>query len=63
VNLHRKLFPLFKALFIEPNPAPVKTALGWRGAISGECRLPLCEMTEANQVQLRKTLDDFEQAR
>jgi len=62
-NLHRKLFPLFKALFIEPNPVPVKTALGWRGAISGECRLPLCEMTEANQVQLRKTLDDFEQAR
>jgi len=62
-KLHRKLFPLFKALFIEPNPVPVKTALGWRGAISGECRLPLCEMTEANQVQLRKTLEDFEQAR
>src|SRR6266702_4298810 len=62
-KLHRKLFPLFKALFIEPNPVPVKTALGWRGAISGECRLPLCEMTEANQLRLRKTLDDFEQAR
>ena len=62
-KLHCKLFPLFKALFIEPNPVPVKTALGWRGAISGECRLPLCEMTEANQVRLRKTLEDFEQAR
>jgi 4-hydroxy-tetrahydrodipicolinate synthase len=62
-ELHRKLFPLFKALFIEPNPVPVKTALSWRGAISGECRLPLCEMTETNQVQLRKTLEDFEQAR
>ena len=62
-RLHHKLFPLFKALFIEPNPVPVKTALGWRGAISGECRLPLCEMTEANQVRLRKTLEDFEQAR
>ncbi len=62
-KLHHKLFPLFKALFIEPNPVPVKTALGWRGAISGECRLPLCEMTEANQLRLRKTLDDFEQAR
>ena len=62
-KLHRKLFLLFKALFIEPNPVPVKTALGWRGAISGECRLPLCEMTEANQVRLRKTLEDFEQAR
>ena len=62
-KLHRKLFPLFKALFIEPNPVPIKTALNWRGAISGECRLPLCEMTEANQVRLRKTLEDFEQAR
>jgi 4-hydroxy-tetrahydrodipicolinate synthase len=62
-KLHRKLFPLFKALFIEPNPVPIKTALNWRGAISGECRLPLCEMTEANQARLRKTLENFEQAR
>ena len=62
-KLHCKLFPLFKALFIEPNPVPIKTALNWRGPISGECRLPLCEMTEANQARLRKTLEDFEQAR
>ena len=62
-KLHGKLFPLFKALFIEPNPVPIKTALGWRGAISGECRLPLCEMTEANQVRLRKTLEDLEGSR
>ena len=60
-KLHRKLFPLFKALFIEPNPVPVKTALGWRGAMSGEVRLPLCEMSEANQARLRKTLGEFEQ--
>src|SRR6266576_1838410 len=58
---HRKLLPLFKDLFIEPNPAPVKTALGWRGAMSPEVRLPLCEMSEANQARLRKTLEDFEQ--
>jgi 4-hydroxy-tetrahydrodipicolinate synthase len=57
---HRKLLPLFKDLFIEPNPVPVKTALCWRGAISSEVRLPLCEMGEANQVRLRKTLEDFE---
>ena len=60
-ELHRKLLPLFKDLFIEPNPVPVKTALGWRGAMSGEVRLPLCEMTEANQTRLRKTLEQFEQ--
>jgi len=60
-KLHRKLLPLFKDLFIEPNPVPMKTALGWRGAMSGEVRLPLCEMSEANQARLRKALEDFEQ--
>ena len=59
-KLHWKLLPLFKDLFIEPNPVPVKTALGWRGAMSGEVRLPLCEMSEANRARLRKTLEDFE---
>jgi 4-hydroxy-tetrahydrodipicolinate synthase len=62
MNLHRRMFPLFKDLFIEPNPVPIKTALGWHGMISGEVRLPLCEMTEANQARLRKTLEEFERA-
>jgi 4-hydroxy-tetrahydrodipicolinate synthase len=60
-NLHRKMFPLFKDLFIEPNPVPVKTVLGWRGALSSEVRLPLCEMSEANQTRLRRTFEEFEQ--
>ena len=60
-NLHRKMFPLFKDLFIEPNPVPVKTVLGWRGAMSGEVRLPLCEMNESNQARLRETLEAFAQ--
>ena len=62
-RLHRKFLPLFKDLFVEPNPVPVKTALGWRGAMSPEVRLPLCEMSEANQTRLRKTLEDFESKR
>ncbi len=62
-KLHRKMFSLFKDLFIEPNPVPAKTALAWRGAMSAEVRLPLCEMTEANQTQLRKTLEAFEKAK
>src|SRR5256886_7165299 len=62
-TLHRKLLPLFKDLFIEPNPVPVKTALGWRGAMSPEVCLPLCEMSEANQGRLRKMLEDFESKR
>jgi len=60
---HRQLFPLFKDLFIEPNPVPVKTALSWRGAMSGEVRLPLCEMSETNQTRLRKTIEAFERAK
>src|SRR5207302_4299709 len=62
-KLHRRLFPLFKDLFIEPNPVPVKTALGWRGAISSEVRLPLREMSEANRTRLRKTIDAFERTK
>ena len=59
-KLHRKLLPLFKDLFIEPNPVPVKSALAWRGTMSAEVRLPLCEMSEPNQARLRKTVEEFE---
>jgi 4-hydroxy-tetrahydrodipicolinate synthase len=61
-QLHRKLLPVFKDLFIEPNPVPVKTALSWRGGMSSECRLPLCEMSEANEKRLRNTITAFERA-
>lgn len=62
-SLHRRLAGIFKDLFIEPNPVPVKTALSWRGLMSSEVRLPLCEMTPANQARLRKTLEDFENSK
>jgi 4-hydroxy-tetrahydrodipicolinate synthase len=58
--MHLRMLPVFKDLFIEPNPVPAKTALAWRGAMSAECRLPLCEMTKANAARLRTTLDAFE---
>lgn len=57
---HRRLGPLFKDLFIEPNPVPVKTALAWRDLMSSEVRLPLCEMTSENAERLRQTLENFE---
>ena len=59
-EMHLKLLPIFKDLFIESNPVPTKTALSWRGLMSAECRLPLCEMSEANVTRLRTTLDAFE---
>ncbi|MDQ6809801.1 MAG: dihydrodipicolinate synthase family protein, partial [Verrucomicrobiota bacterium] len=53
---HARLLPIFKDLFIEPNPVPAKTALSWRGEMSAQCRLPLCEMNAASAEQLRSTL-------
>jgi 4-hydroxy-tetrahydrodipicolinate synthase len=48
-KLHHKFYPLFKALFIEPSPVPVKTAMVRAGVISSaEVRLPLCEMSAGN---------------
>jgi 4-hydroxy-tetrahydrodipicolinate synthase len=62
-KLHRRMFPLLKDLFIEPNPVPVKTALEWRGVMSRACRLPLCEMSPGNEARLRKTLEAFDQSK
>lgn len=59
-KLHRKFYPLFKNLFIEPNPVPVKTALARaRRIASADVRLPLCEMTQANEAILLSTLDSL----
>ena len=58
-ELHYKMLPLIDALFLETNPVPVKTALHLMGKISYEVRLPLCRMTEANFLKLKKTLIDY----
>ena len=59
-KLHRKLYPIFKTLFIEPNPVPVKIALARAGIIgSSEVRSPLCEMSKANEQTLIATLKAF----
>lgn len=59
-RLHYKLMPLVKALFIETNPIPVKTAMALMGLIdSADLRLPMCTMSEANLAQLKKTLKDY----
>ena len=39
--MHRRLMPLFKALFIESNPGPVKFMLAAMNRIANELRLPL----------------------
>jgi 4-hydroxy-tetrahydrodipicolinate synthase len=56
-KIHRKLYPAFKTLFIEPNPVPIKYALARAGIIgSPEVRPPLCEMSAANAKLLDQVL-------
>ncbi len=57
---HYKIFPLCKAMFIETNPGPVKTAMALQGLLdTPELRLPLASMSEENVEKLKKVLMDF----
>jgi 4-hydroxy-tetrahydrodipicolinate synthase len=58
-KINAELAPLFKALFIETNPGPVKMAMNWMGMAAGEPRLPLVELEPENQAKLRKVLVDM----
>ena len=55
-RLHLQWYPLFKDLFIEPNPVPAKHTLALQGMMSSAVRLPLCEMAPANVARLEATL-------
>ena len=55
-KLHQKYYPLFKDLFIETNPVPVKAALAMLGQIQEEYRLPLVPMSPKNRQVLRETM-------
>ncbi len=55
-RLGAKLYPLFKNLFIETNPVPVKAALAMMGVIKEEYRLPLVPMSAKNRAVLKATL-------
>ncbi len=56
LKLHEKYYPVFKDLFIETNPCPVKAALAMLGLMEDEFRLPLVPISAASREKLRKTL-------
>ena len=56
LKIHAKYYPLFKDLFIETNPVPVKAALAMMGMMAEEYRLPLVAMSGKNRETLRATL-------
>lgn len=58
-RLHYLMMPLCRALFVETNPIPVKTALAMMGKMECEFRLPLVNMQPANSDILKKTLEDL----
>lgn len=58
-ELHYHMLPLNDAIFYEINPVPIKTGLSWMGKINFEVRLPLCEMSAANQERLRKVMQSY----
>jgi 4-hydroxy-tetrahydrodipicolinate synthase len=58
-ELHLKLFPLSRAMFIETNPIPVKETMALMGMIDPEFRLPMCRMSEANRARLRAVLEPY----
>ncbi len=55
-ELHFGLLPIFRGAFIETNPVPIKEAMAMCGMPSGQCRLPLCEMSQEHRQKLQKIL-------
>ena len=55
-KIHYSMLPLFKAIFIETNPIPIKTALSMKGMCKESFRLPMCSMNPANKEKLKNVL-------
>jgi 4-hydroxy-tetrahydrodipicolinate synthase len=58
-EIHLKLFPLFRALFMASNPIPLKAALNLMGLGVGGLRLPLVSLSYEDELRLRKVLDNY----
>lgn len=56
LDLHYELSPLFRSMFIDTNPIPVKKAVELRGMAAGSVRLPLDELDAIKTGQLREVL-------
>lgn len=59
-NMHLKLYPIFKGLFMAPNPVPVKCALKKAGLIESYVRLPLVELSEEEKTKLYSVIDNLD---
>ena len=55
-NIHHRLFPLIKTLFLDGNPVGIKHAMKLAGMDSGELRLPLWEASEATKKAIEEQM-------
>ncbi|GAB3688701.1 4-hydroxy-tetrahydrodipicolinate synthase [Salinarchaeum chitinilyticum] len=62
-ELHHELGPLFRELFVETNPIPVKEAVAMRGHCEPTIRPPLSRLAEEHREPLRELLDELEATR
>lgn len=58
-ELHYKLLPLIKVVFLETNPIPIKTAMGLLGMCEPDLRLPMCALSAENLEKLKKALKEY----
>ncbi|MCD6122264.1 MAG: 4-hydroxy-tetrahydrodipicolinate synthase [Spirochaetales bacterium] len=58
-KMHYELLPLFRAIFIETNPIPIKAALAIKGMIRENYRLPMCRMSDEHRKALKAVLGDL----
>ncbi|HHT42520.1 MAG TPA: 4-hydroxy-tetrahydrodipicolinate synthase [Firmicutes bacterium] len=56
LEIHLKLMPLFRAMFLTTNPVPVKRALEFVGVETGPLRLPLVDLTEQEAQKIKEVL-------
>lgn len=56
-SLQTAYLPLIDALFCAPNPIPVKAAMNLCGMDAGNCRLPLTELSDAQEAVLKALLN------
>ena len=59
LNMHKKLYPVFRKLFMAPNPVPVKAGLAHKGIIEDYVRRPLVELTQIEKKDLFMVLDEI----
>lgn len=58
-NMHLHLYPLFRKLFMAPNPVPVKEVLSQMGIINNYVRKPLVELDDLEKQELMSVAKDF----